>query len=75
MLLGHLMVILLTVVLVKSGFDWWFYELTRSPDLLYWMFWSARIGFLVPILLPLYLLLVGYVFKAQQIITSGWAVI
>lgn len=75
MLLGHLMMILLTLVLVKSGFDWWFYQHTRYPDLLYWMFWSARIGFLVPILLPVYLLIVGYAFQIQKVILAGWAVI
>jgi hypothetical protein len=55
MVVWHLVAILSTVLLVKSGFDWWYYEATYHPELRFWMFWAARIGFLVPILLPLYI--------------------
>ena len=74
MLLWHLTAILLTVVLVVSHFDWWYYTATRNPELRFWMMWSARIGFFVPILLPLYLLVAGYAFRSRSVIAAGWAV-
>ena len=42
----------LTYVLIVSGFDWWYFEVTRSPALIAILFFAAPIGFLVPILVP-----------------------
>ena len=74
MLVRHGVAILLTAMLVWSHFDWWYYEATRNPDLRFWMMWAARIGFFVPILLPLYALIIGYACKSEGVIRTGWAV-
>lgn len=75
MLLWHLAAIVITALLVMSGFDWWYYQATQNSELRHWMFWAARIGFLVPICLPLYLLLIGYAFKRGKVVTAAKAVI
>ncbi|HEX7651868.1 MAG TPA: phosphatase PAP2 family protein [Verrucomicrobiae bacterium] len=73
--LGHLTLMLLTALLVLGGVDWWFYQQTRLPGLLSWMFLSAPIGFFVPILLPLGLLMVGGALRNMTIERTGWAII
>lgn len=48
----HVLAALSTLVLVASGFDWWFFEHTRI-DTLYPLIMLAGLGgFLVPVLLP-----------------------
>jgi membrane-associated phospholipid phosphatase len=56
MILWHLAAILLTLILVVSGFDWGYFRATRAPSLILWMFPAVVIGGLLPILLPLGLL-------------------
>ena len=53
--------IVLTFILVISGFDWFYFRCTRSPSLRAWMFPAAPIGDLVPITLPLILVACGIV--------------
>ena len=52
-LLWHLLAIALTYVLVTSGFDWWYFESTRSAVFSSFGFPAALLGFFVPIMLPL----------------------
>ena len=59
MLIWHIVAILLTFILVRSGFDWRYFLATRSPTLLGWMFPAVVIGGLLPIMLPLFLISVG----------------
>jgi len=72
--LWHLAAIGLTVWLVESGWDWQYFLATRSPVLREWMFPAAPIGGLVPLLLPLLLLVVGYAWRHERTIRTGWAV-
>lgn len=51
-LIWHFLAIGLTYFLVMSGFDWWYFEHTRSVILREYTLPSAIIGFFVPILLP-----------------------
>ena len=74
MLLWHLAAILLTVILVASGFDWFYFSATRSPVLYEWMIPSAPIGGLVPLVLPLTLILTGYITLHFRIARIGWAI-
>ena len=55
----HVVAIVLTFILVTSGFDWLYFTFTHSPILRSWMFPAAPIGGLVPIVLPLILIAVG----------------
>ena len=52
-LVWHLVAILLTVILVMSGFDWRYFLATRNPALRSWMLPAVIIGGLLPIYLPL----------------------
>lgn len=74
MILWHLVAIGITFALVESGFDWRYFELTRNPVLISWMFPTAPIGGLVPLALPLILVLVGIVLKHPAALNAGWAV-
>jgi membrane-associated phospholipid phosphatase len=74
MLLWHLLAIVLTLILVQSGFDWFYFSSTRSPVLREWMFPAAPIGGLVPLILPLTLILTGYITLRTRIARIGWAI-
>ena len=56
-LLWHVLAILLTYVLVVSGFDWWYFEHTRAFFSL--GIGAALLGFLLPVLLPATLFAIG----------------
>jgi membrane-associated phospholipid phosphatase len=73
-LIGHLVAILLTVILVLSGFDWHYFLATRNPALRSWMWPAVFIGGLLPIYLPLLLLAFGFLAKNARTILTGWAV-
>jgi membrane-associated phospholipid phosphatase len=74
MLLWHLLFIALTVILIRSGFDWFYFCSTRSPMLREWMFPSAPIGGLVPLALPLILIFSGFITNRARISLIGWAI-
>jgi len=70
----HLIAILLTFILVMSGFDWRYYLATRNPALRSWMFPAVVIGGLLPLALPLILFALGIIARSTRIILTGWAV-
>jgi membrane-associated phospholipid phosphatase len=70
----HLVAILLTFILVMSGFDWRYCLATRNPALRSWMWPAVIIGGLLPICLPLLLLAFGFLAKSTKTILTGWAV-
>jgi len=74
MIFWHLLAILLTLVLVTSGSDWFYFSATRSPVLYEWMIPSAPIGGLVPLVLPLTLIITGYITLHFRIARIGWAI-
>jgi len=73
-LVWHLLAILLTFILVMSGFDWRYFLATHNPALRLWMFPAVIIGGLLPIYLPLILLAIGLVARNAKVILAGWAV-
>ena len=74
MALWHLIAIILTLILVMSGFDWFYFRSTRDPVLRSWMFPAVHFGGVLPLYLPLLLILIGVVFRNGGIATAGWAV-
>ena len=70
----HATAIVLTAVLVTSGFDWLYFRFTRSPMLWSWMFPAAPIGGLVPLALPFFLIALGSLSKDSRGTLAGWAV-
>ena len=74
MIIWHILAILLTWILVVSGFDRRYFLNTRQPDLLSWMFPAVPIGGLLPIVLPLVLLALGGLAGNSRICLLGWAI-
>ena len=74
MLLWHLLAILLTLVLVRSGFDWQYFLATRDAARLAWIFSAVPIGGLLPIILPLVLICGGIMAGNGGVISTGWAI-
>ncbi|MGB7746130.1 MAG: phosphatase PAP2 family protein [Verrucomicrobiia bacterium] len=74
MIVWHVMAILLTFILVMSGFDWHWFLVTRNPALRSWLWPAVKIGALLPLALPLFLLVVGFIIQSSRTILAGWAV-
>jgi membrane-associated phospholipid phosphatase len=70
----HVIAILLTFVLVLSGFDWQWFLATRNPALRSWLWPAVGIGGLLPLGLPLFLLVVGFIIENSRAMLTGWAV-
>ena len=70
----HIIAILLTFILVMSGFDWGYFLATRNPTLRSWMFPAVGIGGLLPIALPLILLAFSIVTRNARATLAAWAV-
>ena len=74
MIFWHITAILLTFILVTSGFDWRYFLSTRAPTLLGWMFPAVVIGGLLPFVLPLLLISAGSLTESARTRLVGWAV-
>jgi membrane-associated phospholipid phosphatase len=74
MVFGHLFAIVITALLVLSGFDAHYYSATRDPVLFHWAFYAAPIGGLLPLVLPLILFLLGILAKNPIATMAGWAI-
>jgi len=72
-IIWHILAIILSVVCVLSGFDWFYYNATRSPRFQVWMFPAVPIGGLMPVALPLALLVGGWLSKNLPLRLTGWA--
>jgi membrane-associated phospholipid phosphatase len=70
----HLIAIVLTFILVTSGFDWRYFLATRNPALRSWMWPAVGIGGLLPLALPLILFALGIIARNARAILTGWAV-
>jgi hypothetical protein len=73
-IIWHIIAIILTFILVTSGFDGLYFASTRNPILRSCMFPAVVIGGLLPIALPLLLLAVGSMSRIARITLAGWAV-
>jgi undecaprenyl-diphosphatase len=73
-IIWHVIAIVLTFILVTSGFDWRYYLATRNPAIRSWMWPAVGIGGLLPIALPLILFALGIIARNARAILAGWAV-
>lgn len=65
---------LITFILVNTGFDWWYYQVTRG-SLVQTLAWPAVfLGFFIPVLLPVVLLLVGLIRKNGGLKNTAFAI-
>jgi hypothetical protein len=72
-LLWHALAIVLTVVIVMSGFDWSYYLSTRGDAFLLLARPAIVLGTLLPVLAILVILIAGEVGKNRRLITTAWA--
>jgi len=72
-LMRHFAAILLTYILVVSGFDWLYFSSTRNVTLQLFFFPAVIGGGLLPILAPLALLLAGQIKKNYKILNTAFA--
>ena len=70
----HVSAIMLTALLVYSGFDWWWFEATRNATLLSALLSAALLGFVMPFAVPLVLVLIGIHKKDRSYFTLAAAV-
>ena len=74
-LLWHGIAIALTALFVLSGFDWYFYEVTRSPTI-HPFVWLAGIGgFFVPVIVPIGIYFGGEMRKDRKLMSIGAAML
>ncbi len=69
----QLIAMVLTAIFVLSGFDWYYYSITRSAFLRSLIFPAVIAGALLPIFVPLGLLLIGTILKEKKTIIIAWA--
>lgn len=73
-IIWHAIAILLTFIIVTSGFDWRYFLATRNPALRSWIWPAVGIGGLLPIALPLILFAFGIIGRNVRTVLLGWAV-
>ena len=72
-LLWHGLAIVLTVIIVMSGFDWIYYRSTRGEIFVHLARPAVFIGTFMPLVAILVLLLTGEFWKSRRLITTAWA--
>jgi len=63
-----------TFVLVVSGIDWKYYELTRSPSLFSVVMFAGLAGFVIPVLAPLFLLFISFTRTRLELRTMAFTI-
>src|SRR5471032_2734261 len=71
--LWHAFAILLTIVIVMSGFDWTYFRWTRDDAFVRLARPAIIIGTFLPLAAILILLLVGTITKNCRLVTTAWA--
>lgn len=71
--LFHFIAILLTWLIVMSGFDWWYFSEVHNSVISVYLWPAVALGGLVPILSPLALLFVGKLRKSPRTQNTGFA--
>ncbi|HEX3857100.1 MAG TPA: phosphatase PAP2 family protein [Verrucomicrobiae bacterium] len=72
-LLWHALAIVLTIIIVMSGFDWSYYLSTRGDAFHHFARPAILLGTVMPVLMILVILIVGEIIKNRYIITTAWA--
>ncbi len=70
----HVIAIVLTFILVTSGFDWRYSLATHNSTLRLWVFPAVVIGGLLPLALPLILFALGIIARNARATLIGWAI-
>jgi membrane-associated phospholipid phosphatase len=70
---GHVAAIVLTFLLVTSGFDGWYFIHLHASALASRLFLAVRLGTVVPVIVPLALLAAGFILRKFVLTNAGWA--
>lgn len=73
LIVWHIIAIVISIICVATGFDWFYFNATRNPILQLWMFPAVPIGGLLPIILPLLFLFAGWALRNVSLRQVGWA--
>ncbi|SPF50194.1 membrane hypothetical protein [Syntrophobacter sp. SbD1] len=63
----HFLAVVLTYIIVSSGFDWYYFISTRTPALRAFLFPAVVLGMILPVVVPLILLAIGALGKTLKI--------
>lgn len=69
----HVLGIALTALIVLRGFDWYWYVTLGAHPIEEYFFPAVVIGGFIPIFVPMFLLMVGYILRRRIAIMTGWA--
>lgn len=72
-LLRQFLMIVLTILIVWSGFDWWYFVATKNPLLMQLLFPAVVIGAFVPMFGPAIILIVAVVQRNRRAVNTAWA--
>lgn len=68
----QLLMIVLTYLIVHSGFDWWYYVSTKNPLLFQALFPAVIIGGFIPMFGPFLLFLFALAVKNKRLVNTAW---
>lgn len=71
--LWHFFAVVLTYIIVTSGFDWYYFISTQKPVLRTFLFPAVRLGMTLPIVVPLILLAIAVLRKDLKIKNTAFA--
>jgi membrane-associated phospholipid phosphatase len=72
-LLCHFLAIVLTYIILTSGFDWYYFISTKNPALRTFLFPAVRFGMILPVVVPLFLLAIGVLRQDLKIKNTAFA--
>ncbi len=70
----HMVAIVATIIIVNSGLDWLWFISTRSSPLLAVFRPAISLGGTLPFIVPLCLIIGGYLLKKKEVIMTGWLI-
>jgi membrane-associated phospholipid phosphatase len=70
----HLTFIAVTLLFVTTGFDWWYFRSTRGLVTDHWWYPALSVGMFLPVLLPVSLIISGFILVRPNVSLVGWAV-
>lgn len=73
-LLLQIIFIIITSVLVVTGFDWFYYESTRGSVLQSFLFPAVILGFFIPIILFIYMFLYSIITRNKRTLNTTYAI-
>ena len=71
--IAHLLAIVTTIVIVISGFDWYYFTSINGSSISQFLWPAIALGGLVPIFFPITLFVIGQIRKSAVLMNTGYA--